>query len=236
MTAAMIHACRMCRAWCLATRREKNPGPATISLSGRKTPPHHCHDLQRNTAPSPHRHRRPCGLTPRKSARREPDRLRPARGHVWGRARANQGHADREAAISALACLRQLGPPPDADAGIWEGNPKMVSHLRRERAPALAKKKKAQFRHQNGKLFCEACGNDHAIHANLADSAFEVHHRKKLGDLKKAAKTKLSDLGILCASCHRVIHRITPMPTIARFKNMIESSVAGRRGTRSHGR
>jgi hypothetical protein len=127
-------------------------------------------------------------------------------------------------------------PPPDADAGIWEGNPKMVSHLRRERAPALAKKKKAQFRHQNGKLFCEACGNDHAIHANLADSAFEVHHRKKLGDLKKAAKTKLSDLGILCASCHRVIHRITPMPTIARFKNMIESSVAGRRGTRSHGR
>ena len=69
------------------------------------------------------------------------------------------------------------------------------------------------------------------VYGKLSESAFEVHHRKKLGGLKKAAKTKLSDLGILCASCHRVIHRITPMPTISRFENMIKSSDEGRRGT-----
>ena len=127
-------------------------------------------------------------------------------------------------------------PPPDLEAESWEGNPRMVTHLRRERKPGLAKKKKEEFRRLHRKLFCEACGNDHAVHGKLSDSAFEVHHRKKLGDLKKAAKTKLSDLGILCASCHRVIHRIKPMPTMLTFKHMIESSIAGRRGTPPHGK
>lgn len=122
-------------------------------------------------------------------------------------------------------------PPPDIEAESWEGNPKMVTHLRRERDQSLARKKKTQFRQQYGRLFCEACGNEYVIHGKLSESAFEVHHRRKLGDLKQAAATKLSDLGILCASCHRVIHRIKPMPTIRGFKSMIESNLSSKMGS-----
>jgi hypothetical protein len=118
-------------------------------------------------------------------------------------------------------------PPSDIEVEAWEGNPKMVTHLRRERAPVLAKKKKEQFRRKHGRLFCEACRSEHPIYSKLLESAFEVHHCRPLGTLKKAAKTSLSDLGILCATCHRVIHRTVPMLSIPAFKRLIEASAIG---------
>lgn len=101
--------------------------------------------------------------------------------------------------------------------------PKLVTHLTRERAPGLAKKKKAQFRKRHGRFFCEACGTDSRLYSDLAGSTFEVHHRRPLGQLKKRVKTTLSDLGLLCANCHRAIHRTKPMRSIASFKRLIEA-------------
>jgi hypothetical protein len=114
-------------------------------------------------------------------------------------------------------------PPPDVDAGSWEGNPKMVTHLRRERKPGLAEDKKAQFRRMHGKLFCEACDCDHSEYGRLAEKVFEVHHLRPLAKLRKAQKTKLSDLGVLCSNCHRAIHRTKPMRSIAAFSRMLEA-------------
>lgn len=113
--------------------------------------------------------------------------------------------------------------PPDVDSESWEGNPKMVTHLRRERDPQLAKRKKDQFRRIHRKLFCEACGCDHCQYGRLSKNVFEVHHLRPIAKRQKAAKTKLSDLGVLCSNCHRAIHRTKPMCSIADFRILIES-------------
>lgn len=122
--------------------------------------------------------------------------------------------------------LGNAGTPaqaPELEVEALEGNPKLVTHLRRERDPSLAKRKKCHIRTQHGKLFCEACGRDHSDYGALADNVFEVHHTRPLAKYKKAEKTKLSDLGVLCSNCHRAIHRTKPMRSIAAFKRLLAS-------------
>jgi 5-methylcytosine-specific restriction protein A len=101
--------------------------------------------------------------------------------------------------------------PPDAiDVELIEGSLKLVSHMKRERAPGLAKKKKAAFRDKCGKLFCERCGltPSDSYEPDVADACIEVHHAKTLvKDMAEGHLTSLDDLQCLCANCHRVTHR-----------------------------
>ena len=80
------------------------------------------------------------------------------------------------------------------------------THKVRERNPQLVKKAKERFVNENGKLFCEACGYDFSKLYGF--SYAEAHHKKPLHLLKAGEKTKESDFGILCANCHRAVHRL----------------------------
>jgi 5-methylcytosine-specific restriction protein A len=42
----------------------------------------------------------------------------------------------------------------------------------------------------------------------LRESFFETHHIIPLADIKAISKTRLSDLSLLCAGCHRFTHRL----------------------------
>lgn len=42
----------------------------------------------------------------------------------------------------------------------------------------------------------------------LRESFFETHHIRPLSEIKGITETKLTDLSLLCASCHRFIHRL----------------------------
>lgn len=101
--------------------------------------------------------------------------------------------------------------PPDADdERTWaEGSPKRVQHLRRERAPSLARTKKRRFIEQHGHLFCERCGliPSKAL-GPLGDACIEVHHSTvAVSKMDGTTRTRLSDLQCLCANCHRITHR-----------------------------
>lgn len=114
--------------------------------------------------------------------------------------------ASAEDVIDALAEL----PTTDADREMAEGDLKLVSHLKRERARGLARRKRAAFIAKHGNLFCERCGFVPADHypPEVAQASIEVHHHKtQLKDMGMNHKTKLSDLRCLCANCHRVTHR-----------------------------
>ena len=96
------------------------------------------------------------------------------------------------------------------DERVWaEGFPKRVSHLRKERSPALAKAKKRRFREEHGHLFCERCGlipSDSL--GEFGDACIEVHHQKvAVAMMDGPTHSRLSDLQCLCANCHRIIHR-----------------------------
>lgn len=113
-------------------------------------------------------------------------------------------------------------PDVDAEFSAIEGNPRLVAHLRRERSPSLIKTKKQLVLSATGKLCCEACGFDFkATYGRHGHEFCEVHHLKPISTMGQGEATKLADLAIICSNCHRIIHRIDPMPTIDHFKTLI---------------
>ena len=85
-----------------------------------------------------------------------------------------------------------------------EGRAKLVSHLVRERNRALIEAKKASVEN----LACEICGFDSTV--TYGESYCEVHHLIPLAQLQDDTETSIDDLAIVCANCHRIIHRHTP--------------------------
>ncbi len=102
--------------------------------------------------------------------------------------------------------------------GANEGDRQLVVHLVRERNQALARRKKKLA----ASLCCEACGFSfkHA-YGELAAEYCEVHHLVPLAEAERSKRTKLQDLAILCANCHRVVHLRNPPYTLAELGGML---------------
>lgn len=88
-----------------------------------------------------------------------------------------------------------------------EGGVVMRLHKRYERDKKLvAEKRKAAA--AAGSLTCEVCGFDFKeAYGELGVGYIEVHHTKPVHMLLAGSKTKLADLALLCANCHRMAHR-----------------------------
>ncbi len=64
---------------------------------------------------------------------------------------------------------------------------------------------------ETGRLACEVCEFDYAArYGLLGDDFIGCHHTTALADGEER-DTTLKDLALLCANCHRRIHRTTPM-------------------------
>ena len=88
----------------------------------------------------------------------------------------------------------------DSNIEIEEGKTitKLVEVKKRN---SLARKLKLEeFKSINGKLYCEVCGIDDEI-------VLDVHHDKvSVANMKEGHITKLEDLRLICANCHRKVH------------------------------
>jgi hypothetical protein len=94
-----------------------------------------------------------------------------------------------------------------ADLLSQEGNRVLRTHFIRERDPSLGAAKRRTFIEQNGFLFCESCGiKETDFPKDLGQSCFEVHHLSPIGNREESQLTRLPDLAIVCANCHRMIH------------------------------
>lgn len=92
-----------------------------------------------------------------------------------------------------------------------EGRIMTVLHRLRELSKDLVAKRKKTALQQTGKLACEACGFDFAItYGTRGEGFIECHHTKPVETLGDGMATKLSDLALLCANCHRMIHARRP--------------------------
>ncbi|WCM23170.1 hypothetical protein NDK50_35045 [Paraburkholderia bryophila] len=99
--------------------------------------------------------------------------------------------------------VRKSEKPEPTDSEIYidqewlEGSVKLKSHLKRERAPSLAKAKKAQYRRTHGRLSCERCGLDPVAHYGIenAEACIEVHHfSTRVSEMAAGHKTTLDDV------------------------------------------
>ncbi|MEH2921131.1 HNH endonuclease [Samsonia erythrinae] len=113
---------------------------------------------------------------------------------------------------------------PDIDQEIMgiEGNPRFISHIRRERDSKIVKAKKRIVLEEKGHLRCEVCNFDFFEFYGEDGYGFcEVHHLIPLHKSDGATITKLSDLAIVCSNCHRIIHRTTPMVSLDELSRKI---------------
>lgn len=98
------------------------------------------------------------------------------------------------------------GSEPDPYEGE-EGGVVLRVHKTYERDPKLVAEKRKQAR-LAGAMSCEVCGFDFAsAYGALGTDYIEVHHTKPVHAMLPGAKTKLADLALLCANCHRMAHR-----------------------------
>ncbi|MEI2796162.1 HNH endonuclease [Pseudoxanthomonas sp. F11] len=90
-----------------------------------------------------------------------------------------------------------------------EGKVKIRIHRHKERDAKLVKLAKKKFRLTYGKLFCECCGIDFEdTYGPLGSEFMEAHHRVPLSTIEENVATTVDDLAMLCANCHRMVHRL----------------------------
>jgi 5-methylcytosine-specific restriction enzyme A len=103
-----------------------------------------------------------------------------------------------------------------------EGSILTRAHLVRERSRKLVEAKKASSLRTNNRLCCEACGFDfHVTYGERGNGFIEVHHAIPVHQLLPGAKTRIADLHLLCANCHRMVHARRPWLTLDQLKACI---------------
>ncbi|MFI0905776.1 HNH endonuclease [Streptomyces sioyaensis] len=129
-----------------------------------------------------------------------------------------QGVTDGELQALPLAEDEELD-----DYSAPEGRLLLRRHRARERNKGLRKKKIASVLRQGGRLSCEACDFDfEEAYGERGAGYIECHHVVPLHEAGEG-RTKLSDLALICANCHRMIHRRAPWPTPNELRASIES-------------
>jgi len=104
-----------------------------------------------------------------------------------------------------------------------EGRELFRLHRRKERNPKAVRRKKEIVIAANGRLCCEVCDFDFAmVYGVLGDGFAECHHRVPLGKLKVEHPIRLSELAIVCANCHRMLHR-RPVHAVEALRDIVLS-------------
>lgn len=111
----------------------------------------------------------------------------------------------------------------DIDEEFPEGKELTRIHKSKERNPKVVQRKKKKVLSTNGKLACEVCGFDFAkIYGQLGYGFAECHHIVPVSQLTDGQKTKLSDLAIVCANCHRMLHKGRPLLSVGELREIIK--------------
>lgn len=126
-------------------------------------------------------------------------------------------------AIPSYVRVADSDASPSLDVDIHtvvatEGRRRLVLHLQRERNQTLVRRKKKQA----ASLDCEVCGFSFSrAYGSAASDYCEVHHLLPLSDVEDSTQTRIEDLAILCANCHRVVHMHNPPYTLVEVRIML---------------
>lgn len=100
---------------------------------------------------------------------------------------------------------------------VSEGRQRLVMHLSRERNRAIVAAKKSLAE----SLACEICGFDSLVF--YGRDYCEVHHTVPIAELDEETMTRLDDLSIVCANCHRILHLNSPPMTMDELRRLVKT-------------
>lgn len=140
-------------------------------------------------------------------------------------------YRDRPAELAAAAAAirgaldvpgAELVEEPDDDAAeAPEGALLTRMHRVRERSRMVIEKKKRAALKAGKRLLCEGCGFDfEATYGPRGAGFIECHHTLPLSQSEPGRTTKLSDLALVCANCHRMIHVRSPWLSMKELKQL----------------
>ena len=110
------------------------------------------------------------------------------------------------------------------DGEASEGRLLERRHFARERDRKLREKKIAHHLKSNKELACEVCGfNFGKVYGDHGDGYIECHHKVPL-HVSGTTTTKLSDLILICANCHRMVHRRNPWLTMDQLMDLVDQT------------
>jgi len=139
---------------------------------------------------------------------------------IWNEYGERQEEVHRlAAAIRAGIAVAGSEPLPEVEQELPEGRLLTALHIRRERNPKVRKmlldnRRAAGFQ-------CEVCNLTRLdLEEPLQEAMFEAHHLVPLSEAGQR-KTKMADLALLCACCHRLIHRA--MASKKRWIGLVEA-------------
>ncbi len=115
----------------------------------------------------------------------------------------------------------------DEELEAPEGRILFRMHRSRERNFKLVQARKAQAKQLHGVLACEACGFDFTtVYGALGEGYIECHHSVPLSRLAPGQTTKVSDLALVCANCHRMLHKGGQLLNLATLRQHIADARA----------
>lgn len=103
------------------------------------------------------------------------------------------------------SALSKMPNVEEADEVFWEGRTATALHKKRERSRSV-RNSLLSARKKKGALKCDACGCMSSAPSGVEDAIFEAHHLTPLADTGPT-HTRVSDMALVCANCHRVWHR-----------------------------
>ncbi|MDX2382495.1 hypothetical protein CN135_30950 [Sinorhizobium meliloti] len=102
----------------------------------------------------------------------------------------------------------QVAPPPtEEDRSFIEGKTTLRTHLVRERAAGL--RNHLLRARQSAGLSCDICGvTGDDLDEGVREALFEAHHASAPLSDGETKTTRIEDMALLCACCHRLLHRV----------------------------
>lgn len=147
---------------------------------------------------------------------------------IWEEFSQNREALDREAALIRELIHVQFSEkkvPFLYDESFAEGSVKSKIHLVRERNTKLVYEVK-KVALERGELSCEVCGVDfYQVYGELGKGYIECHHKIPLSTYKPNQKTKKEDLALVCANCHRMLHRDMETISIEKLKEIVSKNL-----------
>jgi hypothetical protein len=140
----------------------------------------------------------------------------------------------RQEPLWTLAGLCWMGDSPDKPPqrdtppkfpnteGVPGGKKKQELHYIYERNRTVVELAKQYAWQRDRTLPCEVCGFSYVkAYGELGEEYIEAHHKTPVASLKPKQLVKVEDIALVCANCHRMLHRGEKTLSIEELKKRV---------------
>lgn len=106
---------------------------------------------------------------------------------------------------------------------VEEGKKILKIHFLRERNQNIIKKSKEMRKKVAGEIRCDICNiSFEEFYGDRGRDFIEGHHKNPISQIEEVGVTDIEDIALVCANCHRMIHRKVPWISVEELKETVK--------------